>query len=499
LLKLTPVGISFTSRREFLSTIGAAGLVLGFDLSSRRWVTVAEASTRTFVGAPPLDGRLVYTPSLLNRDATDNGNIVTRVPQAVLQPGSVEDIRKMVVFCRQHGIKVATRGQAHTTFGQGLSDGLLIENRWLDQIHSIGPDGADVDAGVTWRQLTVDAFNSGLTPPVLTGYVGLSIGGTLAVGGVDGNTGNYRDGAQIDHVQQLEVVTGEGVVRTCSATQEPDLFAAMLGGLGQCGVITRAKLDLVPAKPMVRTYRLAYVDNAAFFSDMRTLLNRGEVDGMYNLWTPGGTTLLYVLTVQVLFDPSDPPDNDHLLRDLSLPPVAAVTVDEPYLVWAQFLDNLIAVQQLTMNWSKLIKPWFDVWLPDDSVEEYVGDLVRTLTPEDIGPGGFFILIPQRRSAMNQPYFRLPNRGHSDWIYLVDVLTASLTPLPDASFTARMLDRNRRWFDAARAVGGTRYPIGSIPFTEADWIEQYGATWRAFTSAKRTYDPDKILTPGPGIF
>jgi FAD/FMN-containing dehydrogenase len=273
----------------------------------------------------------------------------------------------------------------------------------------------------------------------------------------------------------------------------------MLGGLGQCGVITRAKLDLVPAKPMVRTYRLAYVDNAAFFSDMRTLLNRGEVDGMYNLWTPSGTTLLYVLTVQVLFDPSDPPDNDHLLRDLSLPPVAAVTVDEPYLVWAQFLDNLIAVQQLTMNWSKLIKPWFDVWLPDDSVEEYVGDLVRTLTPEDIGPGGFFILIPQRRSAMNQPYFRLPNRGHSDWIYLVDVLTASLTPLPDASFTARMLDRNRRWFDAARAVGGTRYPIGSIPFTEADWIEQYGATWRAFTSAKRTYDPDKILTPGPGIF
>jgi len=71
-----------------------------------------------------------------------------------------------------------------------------------------------------------------------------------------------------------------------------------------------------------------------------------------------------VLTVQVLFDPSDPPDNTYLLRGLSVPPAAAVTVDLPYLVFTQFLDNLIAVYQATMDWDRLIKPWFDVWLPD---------------------------------------------------------------------------------------------------------------------------------------
>jgi hypothetical protein len=36
-----------------------------------------------------------------------------------------------------------------------------------------------------------------------------------------------------------------------------------------------------------------------------------------------------VLTVQVLFNPSDPPDNTCLLRGLSVPPAAAVTVDLP--------------------------------------------------------------------------------------------------------------------------------------------------------------------------
>ena len=36
-------------------------------------------------------------------------------------PGSVDDIAAMIRFCRRHDIKVATRGQAHTTFGQSLS------------------------------------------------------------------------------------------------------------------------------------------------------------------------------------------------------------------------------------------------------------------------------------------------------------------------------------------------------------------------------------------
>jgi FAD/FMN-containing dehydrogenase len=168
-------------------------------------------------------------------------------------------------------------------------------------------------------------------------------------------------------------------------------------------------------------------------------------------------------------------------------------------VFTQFLDNLIAVYQATMDWDRLIKPWFDVWLPDETVEQYVGDVVPTLTPEDIGPGGFMLLIPQRRSALTQPFFRVPDADGSDWIYLFDILTASALPGPDPAFTSRMLRRNRTLFDKARAAGGTRYPIGSIPFDHSDWIAQYGDTWLQFAQLKRRNDPDNILTPGPQIF
>ena len=55
----------------------------------------------------------------------------------------------------------------------------------------------------------------GLTPPVLTDYLNLSVGGTLAVGGVGATTPRY--GLQSDNVLEIDVVTGRGEVLTCSA------------------------------------------------------------------------------------------------------------------------------------------------------------------------------------------------------------------------------------------------------------------------------------------
>jgi FAD/FMN-containing dehydrogenase len=80
-----------------------------------------------------------------------------------------------------------------------------------------------------------------------------------------------------------------------------------------------------------------------------------------------------------------------------------------------------------------------------------------------------------------------------------ILTSSATPGPDAAFTSTMLERNRRLFDKARQVGATRYPIGAIDFRQADWVSHYGALWPHLLEHKQRYDPDSILTPGPGIF
>jgi FAD/FMN-containing dehydrogenase len=485
------------SRRRLLHGLATGLAVIGYSPLHRLWITEASAAECDFVDAPPLDGVLLTDTSSREGHATDLGNIVRHTPCAVLRPGSVEDIQRMIRFCRQHRIRVAARGQGHTTHGQGLTTGLIIELGVLNTIHSIGPDGADVDAGVTWKDLVTASVAQGLTPPVLTGYTQLSVGGTLSVGGI---SPGYNQGAQVDRVQSLEVVTGRGNIRTCSADQRPQLFEAVLAGLGQCAVITRATVDLVRARRMARRYTLTYANNAVFFHDLRILINRGEIPHVFNLWIPGGpggwTAQLQAIA---FYDPARPPQDAFLLRGLSQPPSAAVIDDTSYLDYILNVDVLIDFFSANFGWRSLIKPWFDVWLPDSTVESYVDEVLPTLTPDDVGPLGFLLLFPERRSRFTRSAFRVPPASGGEFVYLFDILTASPTPGPDPTYVDHMLRRNRRLFERARGLGGTRYPIGAIEFTGSDWVEQYGEFWPELSRRKNQYDPDHILTPGPGIF
>ncbi|MEZ4220965.1 MAG: FAD-binding protein [Polyangiaceae bacterium] len=473
----------------------SAAVVLGFNPVARAW-SYGNGKKKGCHQLPQLDGSLVVDAASLEHYASDAGNQVHLTPVAVLIPGSVDDVRKMVCYCRTHHIAVAARGQGHTTFGQSMTDGgLVIDMAGLSQIHDIQPSTALVDGGVKWNTLLGETVQQGLTPPVLTGYLGLSVGGTLSVGGISSTNGL---GAQVDHVQALEVVSGDGKVRWCSEQHHRALFEATLAGLGQYGIITRAVVDLVPAPTMARVYLIDHDNSASFFANLRTLLARGEFDDLYNFGFPddnGGW--VYQLTATKFYEPGSPPNDAHLLRDLSVPASSVPSQDMPYLHYAQRVDVVIDFFEQIGLWDGVLHPWYDVFLPEASVEPYVESVMSTLTLEDVGPTGFLLLFPQKRSAMTRPGLRVPHA--QDWVYLFDVLTAAPTPGPNPDFQARMLQRNRQWFEQARAVGGTRYPIGSLEFSKLDWILHYQERWPTLKHLKKHYDPAGILTPGPGIF
>jgi hypothetical protein len=58
-----------------------------------------------------------------------------------------------------------------------------------------------------------------------------------------------------------KVVAGEAEVKRCSAEVNRELFEAALAGLGQCGIIARAIIDVVPALPLVQIFQIPYTDN----------------------------------------------------------------------------------------------------------------------------------------------------------------------------------------------------------------------------------------------
>jgi cytokinin dehydrogenase len=161
------------------------------------------------------------------------------------------------------------------------------------------------------------------------------------------------------------------------------------------------------------------------------------------------------------------------------------------------VDMAIQFFQSIGLWEGVQHPWFDVFLPDRSVEPYVTRVTASLTFEDVGPTGFLLLFPQRARNFDRGILRTP--ACDEWFYLFDILTAAPAPGFSADFDTRMRQRNRRLYDEARQVGGTRYPIGTLDFTRSDWIRHFGLAFPGFAALKALQDPSGILTPGPGIF
>lgn len=479
------------SRRRVLQSVVASAIIVGFDLVKRSWVTSASAASE-FETLPPLDGRLYTDSATRNAAAADFGHLVRRYPTAVLKPGSIEDVVRIVRFARSHKLKVAARGQAHSTYGQPLLEaGIVIDMSTLDTVHSIDAEWAEVDAGVLWSQLLLASLQRQLTPPVLTDYIDLSVGGTLAVGGIGGASHHY--GVQVDNVLSLQVVTGLGNLETCSRSQNRALFEAVLAGLGQCGIIVRATVSLKPSAQNVRVFLLFYSDLAALTSDQRWLIAEKRFDHVEGQVVPdasGGWR--YMLEAASFYTQPMEPDNNSLLSGLSYSRDTEQIEDKSYFDFTNRLAPTVAFLKQSGAWF-YPHPWLDLFVPGTAVDSFVGEIVSNLTLADTGQGPV-LLYPVATNRLTLPLFRVPDE---EVMFLFSILRTA--PPDDASAIATMLADNRTFFERNRDNGGYRYATGAIPFSQADWKQHFHPVWGKLVSAKHRYDPDNILTPGQGIF
>ena len=488
------------SRRGLVGGVGAALAVVAFDPTTRTWLTTAHAKSDADASAscddaltiPYLDGELTTDAAAIAEASGDFGNIVSRAPRAVLRPGSERDIERLIHFCFRHRIQVAMRGQGHAAFGEAQAEcGVVIDSRTLNSIHSIGPEGAVVDAGVTWRELTSAALEQGLTPLVLADYLDLSVGGVLSVGGIGGNMNQV--GSVADNVLELQVVTGRGRHLYASRYQRRRVFESFLGGLGQFGVITQAKIPLGPAPEFVRIYELTYTNLHAYLEDQRTLVSAarfGYHEGQIVPAAGGGWN--YKIEVGAYYSQSEPPVDALLLDGLS-PDAGVVQTDFPYFAWLDRVSVAEAALRAAGLWQTP-NPWSDLFIPDRNVESYLtNDVIPFLTPEQVG-AGLVLLYPFRNELNRRPLFTLP-RGRVTWAF--DILRFPFDPSPE--MTNALLEENRRLFDTAVASRGKQYPIGALELSQQDWVTHYGSNYPDVVRRKRRFDPRNIMTPGQGVF
>ncbi|HEY1574275.1 MAG TPA: FAD-binding protein [Pseudonocardiaceae bacterium] len=375
------------------------------------------------------DGRFTTADHALAEVADDFGHIVRRRPIGVLRPGSVDDVDTLLRAAED--VPVVARGRGHSTYGQAQTDGIVLDMGGLAGVGPVAGDRITVQAGADWRSVLTATLRHGLTPPVLTDYLGLSVGGTLSVGGIGGTS--HRYGAQTDQVTHLDVATPEGHHR---CTPDDDLFHAVLAGQGRHGVITAATVRLIPAPATVRRHQLHYSGLDALLAGQHALLDR--VDFLQADVLPGETGWQYVLDVVA----ERLPATHHTSDD-------AETL--PYLDFADRLADGEAYLRATGEWLHP-HPWWTAFLPAATANAFLDRLVAELTPADIGPSGLMLTYPIPTAVLTTRQLEVPA---GDLAVHVSVLR---TNTPDTVPAA--LATNQTWHDRAVAEGGTIYPIGT---------------------------------------
>ncbi len=478
-------------RRSLLQGALAVAAVTAFDPVNKSWAT--EPGPRT-LAIPEFDGQLFLDEATRTAAAEDFGHIIHRQPLAVLVPGSVEDIVKVVRFARAHGLKVAAArglGESHSTQGQAqVEAGVVISMTGLSTIHEINAADAWVDAGVRWRQLLEATLPVGKSPPTLTDFIELSIGGTLSVGGIGGQT--YRSGLQVDNVLELEVVTGTGELVRCSPSKNRVLFDAVRAGLGQFGIIVRARVRLVDVPSHARTYTALYSDLGTFLRDQTALIDEGRFDYVEGNAQAANGGWVYQLEVAKYFDPGAEPDDARMLAGLSFLPGSAQSHDTTYFEFANRLAPLVEFLTAIGVWG-FPHPWLNIFVPEREAESFIGQVLAGTTDADMGQGPV-LLYPIHRNRLTAPFSRMPESRH---VFILSLLRTAVPPTPDTA--AALVAKNRAIYEQLTAIGGKRYPIDSVPMSAADWREHFSSFWERFEHAKRRFDPDHVLSPGQGIF
>jgi L-gulonolactone oxidase len=172
------------------------------------------------------------------------GNVSAR-PAREVAPASADEVAAAVRRAGEDGLRVKAVGTGHSFTSVAVTDGLLIRPHLLTGIRGIDRDAmtVTVEAGTPLKRLNAALAREGLSLTNMGDIMEQTVSGATSTG----THGTGRASASIAaQIRALELVTADGSVLTCSATENPEVFAAARIGLGALGVVTALTFAVEP-------------------------------------------------------------------------------------------------------------------------------------------------------------------------------------------------------------------------------------------------------------
>jgi hypothetical protein len=484
----------------------------------------SSGAAESLAELPEVDGAFDRSDAALAAAARDFGRLCQAPPALVLRPASTRDVVRALRWAHTRGWSVAARGAGHCVGGQTLAEGgLVLAMSSLGRILTWGGETearwVDVEAGIFWRALVEQTVARGLVPPVLTDWLEMTVGGTLSLGGIGAES--FRAGLQTDHVLELEVVTGAGDTVVCSPTVHADLFDAVRAGLGQFGIVTRARLGLVPAPKTVTLHQALYADIGAFLADVERLMGAPGIAGLRahvmandtdrlrplygderlardEVRAARGSAGSWLFRLEVTryhggAGAEGGESEEHQALDLPFGSIRELGFTSR-LSFLEYVNRVPPIVVRDRQQGPAPHPEVVLLIPAERALDFFTETFEQLRPEDVN--GALLLVPLERDCVRTPAFRRPE---SPRFYMFAVLrTAEPATRERIEYLGR---RNDDIQERAKVCGGVRYPCDSLSgLTGRDaWQRHFGPVWDGLAEAKRKFDPAGLLGPTLRMF
>lgn len=414
---------------------------------------------------------------------------VDRHPALIVRCLDSADVQAAIRFAGQHRMLTSVRGGGHHIGGYAVAEGgLMIDLSAMRTVHvDASRRIARVGAGALLSDVDAATQAHGLATPLginsTTGVAGLTLGGGFG-------WLTRRHGLAVDNLVGAEVVTADGVLRSASAANEPDLFWALRGGGGNFGIVTEFQFALHPVGPQVWAGLVVYP-----FDDARRIMRA---------WRDWQAMASDDLTVWAVLRKAPPlpflPQEQHgrevvvfaLLHAGSLEageresaavlgfgkPVGTAMGPTPYAAFQQAFDPL-----LTPGARNYWKSNNFTGLSDAALDGLIDTASRLPTPESE------IFVARLGGAMARVAPAATAFAGRDAQYIVNLHGRG----SDASTDGAVRNWARASFEAAaaHATGG-----GYVNFLTDDEAERvaacYGPNLERLAAVKQRYDPANLL-------
>jgi len=337
-----------------------------------------------------------------NKSVHDFSNVYHETVDSIEFPKTIAELRDIIIKADK---PIAVAGGKYSMGGQvWFKDGVVVDMQHLNAITAFNPEEKtiSVQAGACWSDLQEFLHSYNLSIMVMQSYNDFSIGGSLSVN----IHGRDPHGQVITTVESIMVMLADGSLVQASRTENSDIFNAVIGGYGACGIIVNVTLHLEENYKIKRCMKTVSVNHFTNFYKSIIATNQNISLFNANLYGPH-----YDKVVAVSWEKTDKAltskklalqynDNsnlfldyqnimlEHAISEYSLAQRiryvldTKVTKNKNYVVWRsnEMSYSVKSLAASSDNVSKILQEYF---IPVDQFNRFVETLKETINDNKI--------------------------------------------------------------------------------------------------------------------